>query len=52
MIETFGEVVETDTELMTCCSGLYTPDDDLAQDLDLAAKVAGELLWRMPLVAA
>ena len=45
-------MMETDAELITCCSGLYTPDDDLAQDLDQAAKVAGELLWRMPLVAA
>jgi leucyl aminopeptidase len=30
-------------------AGLFTPSDNLAQDLEEAAKSAGEKLWRMPM---
>ena len=30
-------------------AGMFTPDDDLAAELEASAKEAGELFWRMPM---
>jgi leucyl aminopeptidase len=32
------------------CTGFFTPDDELAAQVDAAAKQAGEAFWRLPLL--